>query len=152
MPYGWSRGAQSIRHNTQAFPTIIQFEEAFSFDRKPFSPGDCCIRSWWPRLTTKVPFPWNICLCASTKSGCPKWTSASRKITLYRSLISKNCRTTMRVASVKQDSPKHGTCGGTQKFVREGQPRWCAEKSKSRSPKLHTKKRFMGRGLILERR
>lgn len=62
-------------------------------------------------------------------------------------------RTTMRVPSVKQDLPKNGTCGGMQRFLREGQPRWCVEESKSRSLNLHIKKRFMGRGLmVLERR
>ena len=33
------------RHDTQAFATIIQFEEAFFSDRKLFSPGNCCIQS-----------------------------------------------------------------------------------------------------------
>lgn len=45
----------------------------------------------------------------------------------------------MRVLSVQQDSPLHAGCGGTQRFVREGQPRWCAEESKSIFLKQHMK-------------
>ena len=50
----------------------------------------------------------------------------------------------------KKDSPKHATCGGIQRLVREGQSRWCVEESKSRFPKWRMKNRFMERGHILE--
>ena len=122
----------------QAFSTIMLFDGTRS--TKGISPWFNANRGLLDtQLSTKVPFHQHIFLCALTKSGCPKCTLASTKITLPWLQTSTEWRNTMRVPSVKQDSPLHADCGGTQRFVREGQPRWCAEESKSIFLKQHMK-------------
>ena len=61
-------------------------------------------------------FSWKYLPSRFDKLGCLRWTSAFTKITLSWSEISTKCRSTMRVPSVKQDLPKHGTCGSMQRF------------------------------------
>ena len=52
----------------------------------------------------------------------------------------------------KTHTTELAVCGGGQWLVREGQPKWCAEERKYGRPKQLLKKRFMGRGLIPDRR
>ena len=61
----------------------------------------------------------------------------------------------MLVPSVKPDLHKVRkltACGDMQRFEQEEPRKWCAEKRKTGRPKQHIKERFMGRGLLLERR
>lgn len=83
------------------------------------------------------------------KSGYPRWTSVSTKITLSWSQISKKWRTARRVPSTKQDSHKLAVCSGVQRFVRERQPKLFAEERNLVSPNSFWKSVLWEGGLFL---